>query len=430
MKGKEMKIAILTSFEEFNPGYSLTGIVQDQATMLTRYGHDVSVYVSEKFNPESFPTNISCPVLPRVPATDLIDYDDGEKLTDEHHEVAKKFCNLIAKDLADFDFVFTHDLVYIGWYLPYSQGIYFASRMKELKSLRWLHWVHSVPSVMRNWRNIKMYGPAHKIVYPNKTNSLHTIAHFCGDPEDVKVIPHIKDIRSWWEFDPETWEFLDEFPTVLNSDIIQVYPASTDRLLPKRVDVVIKLFARIKKRGNSVCLIIANQWATGRQRKQDVEKLILMASRNGLKRNEDIIFTSEWKEKYRNGLPRRILRELMLLGNAFIFPTREESFGLVAPEEALSGPKMPFLNKSLDMMMEVNGLTGVYCNFGSFEQSFDYPDLKLYYDDLATLLLAKLTHDDAIMFSTFHRKTYNMDTIYRKYYEPIMSEGKQLWTTT
>ena len=44
------RIAILTTFQDFHPRYSLTGIVKDQVTMLTKHGHDVTLYVCENFN--------------------------------------------------------------------------------------------------------------------------------------------------------------------------------------------------------------------------------------------------------------------------------------------------------------------------------------------------------------------------------------------
>lgn len=438
MKETKMKITIITNFREFNYGYSLTSIVVDQITMLARYGHDVTLWVSEGFTgnsdlseyypPDSYMEKLMSAVKIKcvVPDTGLIDYTDADHLSEEHFEVAKQFCNLIANELPDSDIVFTHDLIFTGWNLPYARGVYDAARLKSLKSVRWLHWVHSIPSAFRNWWNIKMYGPAHKIVFPNKSNQIHVASQFCGDMEDIKVIPHIKDLRSWFDFDSDTWDFFDTFPKTMDSEIVQVYPASSDRLSSKRVDVLIKMFAYLKRKGKSVCLIIANQHATQRQPKENIEHMIKIGARNGLKRNEDLIFTSDWDKKFENGVPKRILRELMLCSNLFIYPTRDESFGLIGPEAALSGAKMMVFNKSLDMMMEVNGFTGLYCNFGSFEHEFVHPEPDLYYSELANLIIAKMKTDDAVQAATHHRLAHNMDSLYRNYYEPIMQEAK-IW---
>lgn len=419
-----MKIAILTNFMEINPGYSLTGIVEDQITMLVRHGHDVHLFVNEKFSPQDSHSLNGAALHKTIPFSHLVDYEDADQMSDEHFQVANRVCNLIANELADFDFIYTHDWALTGWNLPYARGIYEVSRKRSVRHVRWLHWIHSIPSAGRNWWNIKMYGPAHKLVFPNKTNQVHVAAQFHGEMDDIRVIPHIKDLRSWFEFHPDTWEFFDEFPTVMQSEITQIYPAGSDRLTHKRVDVLIKLFAYLKRKGKSVSLIIANQWATGRQPKENIEHMIRLAVRNGLRRNEDIIFTSDWDKRFENGIPRRILREIMLCCNLFIYPTREESFGLVGPESALSGAKMMVLNKSLDMQMEVHGFTGLYCNFGSFEQGFDPPDLDAYYSDLASLIIAKMKHDDAVQSATHHRLTHNMDALYHNYYEPIMQEAK------
>ena len=425
-----MKIAILTTFQEFNPGYSLTGIVEDQVTMLSRHGHDVHLFVSEKFTDKGdSPRLHQATIHKKVPFSHLVDYEDADDLSDEHFQVAERFCNLIANEIVDFDFIYTHDMIFTGWNLPYARGIYEVARRKEVRHIRWLHWIHSIPSLCRNWWNIKMYGPAHRIVYPNKSNQINAASQFHGDMEHVKIIPHIKDLRSWFDFHPDTWAFFDEFPTVMQSEITQVYPAGSDRLAHKRVDVLIKMFAYLKKKGKSVSLIIANQWATGRQPKENIDRMMKLAVRNGLRRNEDIIFTSDWEKRFENGIPKRILREIMLCCNLFIYPTREESFGLVGPESALSGAKLMVLNKSLAMQMEVHGMTGLYCDFGSFEQEFDHPDLNAYYSDLASLIIAKMNEDDAIQAATHHRLKHNMDYLYYNYYEPLMQEGK-IWAVS
>jgi hypothetical protein len=172
--------------------------------------------------------------------------------------------------------------------------------------------------------------------------------------------------------------------------------------------------------------VVANQWATGRAQKQDVEIYKKLARRRGLATGE-FIFTSEFKKpKYETGIPRRMLRELFQCSNLFLFPTREESFGLVVPEASLSGGVLLVLNKSLQQQIEISGFTTLYMNFGSFHNNFEPPDWEKYLDDAASIICHRLQHNESILSKTYMRKTYNMDHLYNRYYEPLM-KGSMLW---
>ena len=209
----------------------------------------------------------------------------------------------------------------------------------------------------------------------------------------------------------------------MQADVVQIYPASTDRLTSKRVHEVMLIFKEIKAKGFSICLVIANQWATGRQRKEDVNRYRQIASRNGLKVDEEVIFTSEWRPEYATGLPKEIVRELFLCSNLFIFPTREESFGLVAPEAALSGVLM-VLNKSLQMQFEVNGYQGLYFDFGSYHHQFKPDNAAAYYKDVAQIILGRMRENEAICSKSFMRQNYNYDRLYEREYSTVMAESK------
>ena len=429
-------VAILTNFMDFNPGYSLSGIVVDQAYMLAKYGHKVIIYVNEQYN-EKFEadagiTNLKekFPGLVRVKKMTkfmhLIDYDSANNVTDEHKAAAqhagKIYFHDFQKELVSV--VFTHDFIFTGWNLPYSMAVKEADSQLKGKEyeISWFHWVHSVPSGNRDWWSLFEYGPNHKIVFPNKTEVMRVAEAFRTNPSQVAIIPHIKDIRMWYEFGPESMEFIEAYPNVMQADVVQVYPCSSDRMSAKQLHLIIKMFAFMKVMGGAnVFLVVANQWATGKQRREDINQYIELGEQCGLYYGKDFVFTSEFSDKYQTGISRKMLRELQLLSNLFIFPTMEESFGLVGPEAAFSG-SLVVMNKSLTMLFEVLSSATPAFEFGSFHSSTTATKDNNYLVAVGMAILNYLYTNPAIATKTFCRKRYNHDNIYKRYYLPAISK--------
>lgn len=412
------KIAIITTFQEFNPGYSLTGIVKDQARMLTEHGHDVTVFVRTTYHGGKIPGITLSNVIPH---TDQIDYRSKEDLTDDHRKLIRHAAKVLARVLADYDCAFTHDIVFTGWSLPYAIACIEAT--PKLPNLRWLHWIHSIPSGDHDWWRIENYGENHHLVYPNESDRLRVAEHFCGRLEDIRVVPHIKDLRIMFDFSKEACEFIAEHPRFMKADILQVYPCSTDRLSAKRLDMLIWLFGKFKQIGFSVCLVAANQWATTKRRTEDLLEYEAMATAAGLVVGEDFIFTSQWRHpQYETGISQRFLRELTQCTNLFVFPTREESFGLVLPEAALTGGCLCVVNKSLTCQLEISGYNTLALEFGAYDHIYQPNDFDKYVQDMAFIIAGRMREDDSIRLKTWMRQRYNYDFLYHRYYGPIMRE--------
>lgn len=415
-----MNILILSpGFKEFNYGFSLTGIIIDQCTMLSRNGHTSYVAVDTAFHGD-IPNNVNVCYL--LEHTDQIDYHDSNDLSVEHKNIAVITSEKIKSFVIEkkIDLVFTHDIILTGWQLPYYHAIRIAS---EDLDVGWLHWVHSVPLHNYNWWNINDTSGVHSIVFPNRASRQLVAEAFKTEFGNVSIIPHIKDIRVVGRFKPETWEFIDKYPELLSADVVQVYPASSDRLSMKRLREVMLIFKGIKELGFSVCLLCANQWATGKQPREDIAEYEDMALRNGLSKRE-FIFSSESDKKYELGLPHDMLMDLLSLGNVFIFPTYSESFGLVLPEAILASGAMPVINSHLDVLNEMLDFRGLRFGFGSYTSKLNYPrgGEKRYLSDIAKVITARMGNEESIAARTLFRKKFNMDYLYKQYYLPIMTE--------
>jgi len=185
---------------------------------------------------------------------------------------------------------------------------------------------------------------------------------------------------------------------------------------------VIEIFGHIKRLGRSVCLLIANQWATTTRHAEDAGQYKELATRCGLRVGEEIAFISDLG--YTEGLPQRMMRELGALGNLFVFPTREESFGLVLPEAVLSGGALPVLNASLDMQREVSGGHALFFDFGSNRRAFEPSDWTGYLRDVARIILGRMDQSEALRARTLVRQRYNMDRLYLEAYSPLLAEAR------
>ena len=142
------RVAILTTFQDFNPGYSLTGIVSDQYRMLKEHGHEVDIFTCTQFNHKSLPPGFKVKTL--IPFAHLKDYTTKHDLTPEHKTTMEETSAVLQEELKDTQIDLTHDFLFTGWNLPYGLGVLNATHY--LPDTRFLHWIHSVQWHLPVWR--------------------------------------------------------------------------------------------------------------------------------------------------------------------------------------------------------------------------------------------------------------------------------------
>jgi len=425
-----MRVAILTNFDHFRSGYSLTGIVLNQWRMLSAYGHKVDVYVNQdcEYDVHNLPPGEIRPVMPKG---NLIDYGVDKKfpsvdsMTPEHIELTQETARILDHYLGkDTDVACTHDWIFTGWNLPYAEAV---KTVDEKIPVSWLHWVHSMPLFPMDWHCQGRYGNNHKIVFPTTINRQLVADQFMADWDDVRIIPHIQDPRVLFRLTDATREFIDAHKHIMQADICQVYPVGTDRLNHKGMRELVLLFAQMKRMKRRICLVVANSWATGRMAKQPIDIYKRLVVRNGLRWGKDVIFTSEFKPpKYEIGIPHDMVADLFRFSNLFVFPTVVESFGLVLTEALMSGGILSVCNRNVDSMFEVAGGTGLYAEFPSYrtEDELTYGGTEReYFEKLAKQIVARLEQEDGILGKTRAIQRYNWDNIYHRYYEPLLAEA-------
>jgi len=385
--------------------------------MLERMGHSVDILVNEKFQ-DKYPVPPNVGIRKCIPDMDQKDYALESQLTEEHKLYVEKLAPILVDVLKDYEICITMDISFIGWHMPHFLALERAA--EQTRHCLFLHFINSVPprfpTPQYDWRDIGRLGANHKIVSFTAHNR-DILAHwYKTQPEDVLVIPHITDPRIENNFCQETWDLIDDMPNILQGDIVCVYPASTDRLNPKQVHIVLGLFDAFKRRNMRCALVIANQWATGRCPKENIEKYKNLGIGLGLRYGEEFLFTSEWRApKYETGISREMLSNLRKCANFFPFPTIEEAYGLVGLEAALDGQYL-VMNSDVGCFKEIYGESAHYEAFGAIEQNsvkgMTYEQVVVYLDDMSQRILEGMVKDKTCMAKTHIRCQNNMDKIY------------------
>ena len=463
-----MKIAILTTLSDFHLGYSICGVVLDQARLLARHGHDVTLLVNRFFNPSHIPrAPFGVRLQAILPSTDLHDYRPDEPERPEFRASVDqyKFGNGLAdgdqkrtvgyaEATAGYDAVITHDLMFSTWFLPCNAAL---REIERPAGQRWLHFAHSAPSDPLPQLEGIVYPSTLRFTADPHPNATHVYlnhrdsaryAHSLGRVEhdgprlqadDVGVVYNSRDIFRLHGFSRHA-EALARDCDLLGRDIVLVYPFSTPRWRAKGVDRLLALVAEWKRGGRNPFLVLVNAHANQKKDERYIAQMLREADAQGVEEAVDFALTSRWAETaaargsdedrleltpdngsgWLHSVPYDDVVALQKLATMFVFPTESENCSLVLAEAMLTGSKLCVVNSEVPSLWEFVPKSTLGYRFKS-EIPIRNP---AYYRDVAREILNRYDRDWAIAASLHARKLYDPDRIYETQLGPLLAPEK------
>lgn len=330
------RVVIMTTLSNFNPSYSVSTCVLEQARALATVNPDwlIQVWVMQITNDALWPKNMPPNVELRKVIPSIKWMNDAYDPKAAGILAATVSRELVALGNAD---VITHDLLLQSAYLNFAAAIHSI----KLKGFNWWHQAHSGPSPLAERPSepvLYRYSlpKGHRLLGINVAHNKKFKQHYgLTDETAVDVCSNVRDPRTLYGFSPEIGRFIAE-NELLTANVVQVYPVSTERSFAKGVQHVIRIFGSIKHLNAKVRLVIANAHANNNE--SFIQRLKAIGEQWGLT-DKELIFTSEHfpKQQLSSGLSARDTQALFQISNLFVFPTTAEASSLVLAEAALGG---------------------------------------------------------------------------------------------
>jgi glycosyltransferase involved in cell wall biosynthesis len=408
------KIGIFTTFYNLNTEYSLCTVVLQQLQALKKNGFEPVLYVLTNFSGD-VPEGIE--VRKVIPQLILEPYGRGDFTN--YEEDIDKALKAMEEHMADIDVCLTHDIIFINSYLPYNEALRRSIKGK-LSHIKWLHWMHSGPSIRPTmdgspYDNLYTLPDNSRLIYMNYTDALRAAEMYGVYPKEVRTIFNPMDIRTLYDFHPLSWELTDQYD-LMNADVVDIYPLSSTRMNDngKQLSKVIWVMSHIKKMGKTIRIVVCNAHANAKKEKDEIERMYQYAAEKGIERRE-LIFTSMHNiPKWEHGVPHKVISDLFLLSNIFIFPSVSENCPLVLLE-AMAAKNLLVLNANFPAFRDFGLENAMYFNFGSLVQTPNFPcGEDRYMGDVAKLIIAELSVNKALNANAVLRKKFNLDYIFEQ----------------
>lgn len=323
-----MRILILTGLTYYRRTYSLSGIINHQAEMLKKHGHEVGIVVAKGMaNKEN---------LSEFTLYEAIDKDN----TLEN----------LRKIIPKYDAVFTHDYSWVE-YMEWLDKV--TNTLEDEFPIPFYHFIHSAPGNQPcpDWQKGRNK-PNVTYCYPNEFDRSR-VAQYLGLP-DNKVIT-VRLSNGVFE-DEELYEKLG----LMDADYVGFYPAN---LMPgKQAHELLKVIKVMVNRGLKVKYVFTANNMEGGDARARLDSYRQLCKDYGIE--QSVVWLPDYPE-YFGDTDYATVQKIWKITNLFITPSMSETTSLMLLE-AVANKCVIVANESLPLNKEILGNGAIYHKFGSY----------------------------------------------------------------
>ena len=438
----DKKVAVLTNLMDLPRQYGVVPVVLNQLSMLDKFGANPVLFAVRGFNKhpdrKMIPSNIE--VRDSVPFAHIFDYQPGtpEQTYDvdgvglhggpsgnktNYKKQVDYYTELLDPQLAEFDVVITHDIMFQSWFLTMNAAVRRIG--KNHPNIKWLHWCHSGPSPRQATSGIHLdrYSgmPNSVFVIPNESMGPKFAEMYNVPLSEIKAVYHTFDPKEFFDMHPLSREMIDKHD-LASCDYLTVWPTRIDHVETKGIREAILWAAQMNKYSNTKLLFL-NSWSGGKEYPAKIKGLHDYAESKGMPKG-NLIFSSEMGLEWVNGVPKQVVRDMLMIGDIYISPSQTETFSL-AMIEAAACKNLLVLNEDLTVYKELAGDRAEYILNGScwggtqVTRNFD-PSKDQYYLERAKDITETLKKNKAIQQHRHVLKYYNQEWVWNNQLKPLI----------
>lgn len=405
-----MKIALLHYSSPPIVG-GVESVIAHHARLMTKAGHMVTIISGRG---ESFHERIPVKTIPLI---DSRHHDvmvvkkqlDGGKCTQDFYELRERIQSTLLDEVKEFDLLIAHNVASLHKNLALTAAIFEGNKQPGFPRL--ILWHHDLAWTTNRYRHELYDGYPWNLIRTPWNEVRHIVVSNVRGKElselsginesEVLVIPNGVDIKAFYKLEDQTMALIDQL-RLLEAAPLFLLPA---RLTPrKNIELALRLLAAIRQYfPNPVLLVTGPEGPHNPANAAYKSKLVNLRDELGLK--GVVHFLADVIDGY---LPDEVIADFFRLGDALLFPSREEGFGIPLIEAAFSS--MPVFCADIPVLRELAGEDVSY---------FDVDDPP---ETTAALIVNRLKNETTSRWARAAKQKYTWESIYTLYIEPLIME--------